>query len=575
MTKLPGPGPVFGFELLRTSRRWQTYAARSAFVAGQLAALGAVWSADVAGRGPVSIREQAEVGRQFYHLLAATQLALTLLAAPAATAGAFYLERARGTLAQLLTTDLTASEIVLGKLAARLVPLVGTVLCGVPFLALAALLGGIDPASVVGLLLVTLGAAVLGCTLALTLSVWGTTLTEVVLATYAIWLVVILLPPTWWVLRGNGAVPWPLPGWIEATNPVLLVFSPSRSPGAAGLGEPSWFLGLCLALSAFLALVAAWRLRPAAARELDRARRRVSLGRLGRWLPGPSLDANPVLWREWHARRPTRGVLVLWMLYATLAVACTAGVAWMTGQFPKGGPVPLLNALQVAAGMLLVSISAASVLAEERVCGSLDVLLATPLPTRSVVWGKWWGAFRAVPVLAVPPCLATAAVAWHHGHWSGVALVTGLVVAYGAALTSLGLALATWVPRLGRAVGLCVAAHVGVTVGWAVFAFLLTRHASGLTGPGLASFSPFVGVVLPTVVMHKGGPPMSGWNQVMGWVAFWTLVDVVLAAVLLKAVLVTFNRCLGRMDEGHAPDAAPSHGPPPTPPVAEGMSECG
>jgi ABC-type Na+ efflux pump permease subunit len=234
----------------------------------------------------------------------------------------------------------------------------------------------------------------------------------------------------------------------------------------------------------------------------------------------------------------------------------------MTVQFPSGGPAPLLNALQVAAGMLLLSISAASALAEERVRGSLDVLLATPLPTRSVVWGKWLGTFRAVPLLAVPPGLATAIVAWHHGHWSGVALVTGLVLAYGAALTSLGLALATWVPRLGRAVGLCVAAHVGVTVGWAVFAFLLTRRAPLPTGPGLASFSPFVGVLLPTAQMHRARPSVFEWSQVAGWLALWTVVEVVLAAVLLMAVLLTFNRCLGRMAEAHAPDVAPPHGPP-------------
>src|SRR4051812_8536618 len=99
MTKLFGPGPVFALELLAASRRWQTYAARSMFVAGQLAALGLVWTAGT-GRGPTSIPEQAEAGRRFYTLLAATQLALALLAAPAATAGAFYLDRARGTLTQ-------------------------------------------------------------------------------------------------------------------------------------------------------------------------------------------------------------------------------------------------------------------------------------------------------------------------------------------------------------------------------------------------------------------------------------------------------------------------------------------
>ena len=561
MAKLIGPGPVFAFELLSLSRRRQTYAARSLFVAGLLASLVAVWLTDVAGRGPMSIRDQAELGRTFYRALATVQLALALMVAPAATAGAFHLDRARGTLAHALVTDLSAAEIVLGRLAARLVPLVGMVLCGVPFLALGMLFGGIDPGSVFGLLLITLGSAVLGCTLALTLSIWGTSLSEVVLATYAIWLVVILVPPTWWVLRFAGGIPWALPGWMEATSPVLLVFAPRPTARGASLGEAARFLAVSVVLSAALAAVAAWRLRPAVAREPGRVRR-FGLGRLGRRLPGPSLDANPVLWREWHARRPTRVVLVLWLLYGALAAACTGGLAWMMTRFPNGGPAPLLNGLQVAAGMLLLSISAASALAEERVRGSLDVLLATPLSTRSVVWGKWWGTFRMVPVLTVPPGLATAVVAWHHGRWSVVVLVTCLVVAYGAMLTSLGLALATWVPRLGRAVGLCAAIHVGITVGWVVFALVLTQNSPGVTGPGLASFSPFLGVVLLNIQMQNGGAFASRWDEVVGWLIFWTLFDAALAAVLLKAVLMTFNRCLGRVDEGDASGDAGGHGDP-------------
>jgi hypothetical protein len=59
----------------------------------------------------------------------------------------------------------------------------------------------------------------------------------------------------------------------------------------------------------------------------------------------------------------------------------------------------------------------------------------------------------------------------------------------------------------------------------------------------------------------------------VGWLIFWILAEVALAAVLLKAVLVTFNRCLGRTVEGRAPAAAPHHGPPVIPLVAEGMPE--
>jgi hypothetical protein len=133
-----------------------------------------------------------------------------------------------------------------------------------------------------------------------------------------------------------------------------------------------------------------------------------------------------------------------------------------------------------------------------------------------------------------------------------------LVLAYGAVLTSLGLAFATWVPRLGRAVGLCVAAHVGITIGWVVFIMMLTPRTPGLIGPGLAAFSPMLGVMLPTLEMQMSTP--SEWNEAVGWVTFWIVADTALAAVLLKAVLVTFNRCLGRVDESTGHDRYPARG---------------
>jgi hypothetical protein len=43
-------------------------------------------------------------------------------------------------------------------------------------------------------------------------------------------------------------------------------------------------------------------------------------GRLAR-LPGPSLDGNPVLWREWHRNRPSRMTRILWGAYWLGAIA--------------------------------------------------------------------------------------------------------------------------------------------------------------------------------------------------------------------------------------------------------------
>ena len=74
-----------------------------------------------------------------------------------------------------------------------------------------------------------------------------------------------------------------------------------------------------------------------------------------------------------------------------------------------------VNAWQVAIGLLLLSVSAATTLAEERDRGSLDVIMTTPLTSREIVWGKWWGTFAMVPRLAILPIWVA----------TGAAMVTG------------------------------------------------------------------------------------------------------------------------------------------------------
>ena len=139
-----GPGPVFIYECLANSRRWQTYALRAAGVAGLLCAMATIASSQATTTGQ-SWRDYAELGQAYFIAMIGVELALVLLAAPAATAGAICLDRARGTLAHMLMTDLSDPEIVLGKLAARLLPVLGLVACTWPVMAISSLLGGIDP----------------------------------------------------------------------------------------------------------------------------------------------------------------------------------------------------------------------------------------------------------------------------------------------------------------------------------------------------------------------------------------------------------------------------------------------
>ena len=108
------PGPVFAFESLIAARRWQLYAMRSIYVGLLLVGLTLTWGPS--DRTIKGLAEAAAIGRLFFHTVIAVQLAMVLLAAPAATAGAICVEQGAGTLLHAFVTDLTDREIILGKL---------------------------------------------------------------------------------------------------------------------------------------------------------------------------------------------------------------------------------------------------------------------------------------------------------------------------------------------------------------------------------------------------------------------------------------------------------------------------
>src|SRR5260370_16959257 len=80
----PGLGPVFAYEWLAASRRWQAYALRSLLVLLLLLGLSAVWLGGHDGPRDLTLREQAAIGRGFYVVLNLIMLGLVRLAAPPA-----------------------------------------------------------------------------------------------------------------------------------------------------------------------------------------------------------------------------------------------------------------------------------------------------------------------------------------------------------------------------------------------------------------------------------------------------------------------------------------------------------
>src|SRR5581483_5953657 len=90
------------------------------------------------------------------HGLIAQHFALLFLITPALTATAFSEDKAKGILADLFTTAVTSTEIVLGKLLGRSLRAVEVVLYGLPVLCAAGAYAGLPLVFFLALLFVTL-----------------------------------------------------------------------------------------------------------------------------------------------------------------------------------------------------------------------------------------------------------------------------------------------------------------------------------------------------------------------------------------------------------------------------------
>jgi ABC-type transport system involved in multi-copper enzyme maturation permease subunit len=571
-----GLSPVFIYECLANSRRWQTYAIRSFGVAILLVAVASIGMSRTTLDASAAWREYAALGSSYFYAIIGVVLTLVMLVAPAATAGAICVDRARGTLTHMLVTDLSDPEIVLGKLAARLLPILGLVACTWPVLSICSLLGGIDPMALTLAFLIILAVALLGCTMALALSVWARKPHEVVLVTYSFWILILLLWPIWYALSWGGWVGPPAP-WSLHANPFYLANAPYTVPGRLDFWDYFRVFAVALGSSGVLTLLAVWRMRPVACRGNvdDRKEPRFGLvARLKRWLPGPSLDGNPVFWREWHRSRPSRWLLALLLLLGgTTSIACVIGAVslWRNGsEFVNRSAAPAVGILgyilQLIFGLLMLAAVAPLSMSEERQRGSLDLLAATALSTPAIVIGKWLGALRLVPLLAIGPGLVTLALATAFKPFLtvsappgmmpdfyerlargellfGAALVPATIFVHGALIASIGVMLATWIKRQSRAIATSVVLAVMIGAGWPL---LIGAGRMGPHGRGMACLS-------PVMAAWNLGETLSSrlimFRDVLWWTTFWDIECLVMALGLLWLTVRTFDGCFGRVPD--------------------------
>jgi ABC-type transport system involved in multi-copper enzyme maturation permease subunit len=258
--------------------------------------------------------------------------------------------------------------------------------------------------------------------------------------------------------------------------------------------------------------------------------------------------------------------LVSGLLIGTTTLCCIAGAIDMFFEGVDPGPGGLAKyagvygyIVQVIFGLLMFSAVAPTALAEERQRGSLDVLLTTPLSTRTIVLGKWWGTYRLIPLIAFGPTIMAFAMAYGPSHGGpafaadrlyssrqqhGLLLMPATLLAHGAFLTSIGLAMATWIRRPARAMAISVTAYVLIAIAWPILYFSVVGGAKARENFSPALSPIFVAGSLADVLALNVSLGSFLW-----YASIWGAIVLISAMGLLWATVRTFDRCLGRMPE--------------------------
>ncbi|MCW5766280.1 MAG: ABC transporter permease subunit [Phycisphaeraceae bacterium] len=459
-----GPTNPIVVRLVQTgSRRTRHLYIRSVYLGSLIAVL--LWALLVNARGDeLSYQALAQAGSKSFAVIAFLQIALICVLAPVFMAGAIAQEADPRTWDILLSTPLSATEIVLGNLFGRLFFILALLFSSLPLFAVTQYFGGVPGSSIFASYLIAAAAALVVGAIAIALSVSRLVGRRAVFAFYVA--VVSYLAVTWAadaLLRSPGVT------WMTALNPFLALtalLDPAGYPRAAAgtqTGLAAWFLErpvttwclLSIGVSVGLIGVSTVTVRVGGLAGLGGLRGRAGgvpwyrrlfgLGAAGaETRPARTVWHNPIAWREAAARNATLGRITARWSFIVLGGALAVGLLWMYHTQAMGPGTFRTVLLYTVTGQIavisLVAINmSATAVSREREDGTLDLLLTTPITPGQYLSGKLKGIVAyLLPMIAVP--MFTAAIAGAYAAFGGFGRADGAELAgnvmVGAALSA-------------------------------------------------------------------------------------------------------------------------------------------
>ena len=450
-------GPVFTREVAIAPRRASFFVTRTLFVAALLVLTVTAWQLLVGSQQVENVGDLAWFGATAFHILAPLQLAVAMPFSALLVASAVALEKDRKTIDLLLMTNLSNSELVLGKLFAGLLMVVVVVVAAWPLLVIMSLLGGVSMGQIFRVQGVTLASALVAGSLGSTIALWREKTFQALAMTA---LVLVLWLVGWEIVAaaGSGRLWWGIPAesWAVAMSPWQAVQAASRPVFVYMAASQPWtdpvylFLVTAIVITALLnavaiAMVRVWNpareVRSGAIEQLGQLTRgeavvdRPSVAVHGAGGKVRPVWDNPILWREVRTWAYGKRILIIrlayWAVFAACAVALMASSAESAIRSADAIPAaakPLVTLLVV--GLILLNALAVTSLTSERDSRALDLLLVTDLSPKEIVFGKLGGAFYNAKEMIVLP-IGLCAYLWIAGQMTTenfVFLLGGLAV---------------------------------------------------------------------------------------------------------------------------------------------------
>ncbi|MBS0198565.1 MAG: ABC transporter permease subunit [Planctomycetes bacterium] len=421
------PGPVFAKEANVLGRKASTYWVRGGYA---LLLLGLVSIVFLGTYLDTSQGTDAERLQRFQAIAPAItasiswfQFIMLFLCAAAMCSGAICEEQRKGSLAALMTTPLRAWQILLGKICGAFAQLLILVLIPVPLLLALRVFGGVNAEAVAATLALTFSTALLAAVLAAWHSMHVKRAAVAMLAALAS-LAVIQFGPAlaYAILRGYGFVP-PNAVWFAFfSTPIGMVGTTvDFIMGAGGTPFPTRFAVqtssiYTLAWSAAIFIIASLQLRRLLRKQSSGDARSVAAPaaqtstptdapadtpqpaqpkkkRHARAATGTSRDVSdtPVLWRETRqsAFRSRRAFYSAW-----LGIIGIFAFLYLKVGFDERDLYPSVSVITTILCIAAAAVATTSAINGEKEARTFDVLLSTPLSTRTIIWGKFVGALK-------------------------------------------------------------------------------------------------------------------------------------------------------------------------------------